>query len=99
MVSELSGEEAKALVQALITASTTVEAWYIGNGIDTAVVGVVRMKPDGQYCVSQAEASVPHISIDPNCSLLVSMLINSPFPTSPHPAYSQPLRSSRPACC
>jgi len=65
MISELSGEESKQSLHRLISASSKVEAWYVGKGIDAAVVGVLRLNPDGQYCVSETETSGPHISIDP----------------------------------
>jgi hypothetical protein len=66
MISDLSGDEAKKSLEELISQSTKVEAWYVGNGIDAAVVGVLRQNPDGQYCVSETEISGPHISINPH---------------------------------
>ena len=65
MISELSGVEAREHLQRFITESITVEAFFAGNGIDASVVGLLRLNPDGQYCVSQTGTSGAHLSVSP----------------------------------
>ena len=65
MISELSAVEAREHLHRFITESIKVEAFFAGNGIDASVVGLLRLNPDGQYCVKQAGASGAHLSVNP----------------------------------
>jgi hypothetical protein len=65
MISELSGVEAREHLHRFIAESTKLEAFFVGNGVDASVVGVLRLNPDGQYCVSETATSGAHISVNP----------------------------------
>ena len=56
MISDLSGPDAKVALQRLITESRKVEAFFLGDGIDASASGLLRLQPDGQYCVSDTDA-------------------------------------------
>jgi hypothetical protein len=64
MISDVSGIEAKTLLDKLITESVKVEAWFVGSAVDAHVCGILRLNPDGQYCVSETETSGAHLSVN-----------------------------------
>jgi hypothetical protein len=65
MISDLSGDEARTSMDRFVEASTAVEAWFAGNGISVIVPGILRVRPDGQYCVSKVEGNGPQLAVNP----------------------------------